>query len=124
MKIRPQLPVTAKSPQPPFIKGGQGGILIPRITHRLLRIYTALTLMLCGGCAVGPDHRPPELPVPSHWSEPLAGGPTHRSESLAQWWQAFLDKQLNALMAKAMESNLISASPRRGCEKHAPCVAW
>jgi outer membrane protein, multidrug efflux system len=106
MKTRQRLPVTAKSPQPPFDKGGQGGILISRITNRLLRIYTVLTLTLYGGCAVGPDHRPPELSVPSHWSEPLAGGSTHRSESLAQWWQAFRDKQLNALMAKAMESNL------------------
>lgn len=34
MKIRQQLPVTAKSP---------------------LSIYAVLTLMLCSGCAVGPD---------------------------------------------------------------------
>src|SRR5919198_1736656 len=73
---------------------------------KALLTYTGLMIALVGCATVGPDHHRPEPSVPSHWSEPLAGGPTHRSESLAEWWQAFRDKQLDALMAKAMESNL------------------
>lgn len=73
---------------------------------KALLIYTGSMIALVGCATVGPDYHRPEPSLPSRWSEPLAGGPTYRSEPLAEWWQGFRDEKLNQLMARAVRSNL------------------
>ncbi len=80
---------------------------IPR--HRILNDHVStfgfLMLMLLSGCAVGPDYRRPEFPVPSHYRETLTQSLASQSSSLANWWQNFRDPPLDRLMAKALRSN-------------------
>lgn|GEM_PF-4913594 len=80
---------------------------IPR--HRILNDHVSafgcLTLMFLSACAVGPDYRRPEFPVPSHYGESLTESLASRSISLANWWQNFRDPPLDRLMAKALRSN-------------------
>jgi len=63
-------------------------------------------LTLAAGCAVGPDYKPPQTAVPSHWTAPLAGGETNSPANLAGWWENFNDTNLDTLMAMAVQSNL------------------
>jgi multidrug efflux system outer membrane protein len=72
-----------------------------------MKAWTILCVLLAasGGCTVGPDYHPPGPSVPGRWSEPLAGGATDRSESLAEWWRAFHDTELDRLMKRAVRSN-------------------
>ncbi len=64
----------------------------------------ALSLVLMTSCAVGPDYVPPELALPSNWSETLLA-PGHESESLP-WWRGFNDDKLNRLIEHALQGNL------------------
>jgi NodT family efflux transporter outer membrane factor (OMF) lipoprotein len=57
------------------------------------------------GCLVGPKYQPPATAAPEHWSEPLAGIETDRTESLAAWWQRFHDPELDSLVARALRAN-------------------
>jgi NodT family efflux transporter outer membrane factor (OMF) lipoprotein len=65
------------------------------------------------GCAVGPDYLPPDISVPTSF------GATSKTSSYAasaaavtsgadfvRWWQALNDRQLNALVERAVASNL------------------
>ncbi len=83
--------------------------LLERFLHQSAgawKVYAVLAVVLCAGCAaVGPDYRPPEVPVPGRWSEPPAGEVNRGSASLAQWWREFHDETLNRLVARAMQSN-------------------
>ncbi len=58
--------------------------------------------LLLAGCAMAPQPAPaPTLQVPGAWrSAPAANGIVARD-----WWQAFGDPQLNALVARALDSN-------------------
>jgi outer membrane protein, multidrug efflux system len=71
-----------------------------------LAAITTTTLILLGGCSVGPDYHPPVLNLPAHWSEPLTGGETNRVASLADWWKVFNDPELNSLITRAVQGNL------------------
>jgi NodT family efflux transporter outer membrane factor (OMF) lipoprotein len=62
------------------------------------------------GCAVGPDYQPPDISVPtsfgaaskvSSYAEPPAAGATS-----ARWWRTLNDRQLNALVERAVACNL------------------
>lgn len=65
----------------------------------------ALTTVLLGACAVGPDYRePPPVDVGSGWSLPLAS--ESQSADLSQWWSALDDPILDRLMATALAQNL------------------
>jgi NodT family efflux transporter outer membrane factor (OMF) lipoprotein len=65
-----------------------------------------------GGCVVGPDYQPPQRPMPAAWASPAtapttrASAATTRPAEVAQWWSKFNDPQLNALVERAIESNL------------------
>lgn len=59
-------------------------------------------LMLAAGCTVGPNYRPPATTMPAAYG---GASPTTRPVSLAQWWTAFDDPALNALIARAIISN-------------------
>jgi NodT family efflux transporter outer membrane factor (OMF) lipoprotein len=63
------------------------------------------------GCAVGPDYRAPTPDEPPHFA---ATDPGHATASagpaaavdLAQWWKSLNDQELNALVERAVKSNL------------------
>lgn len=72
-------------------------------TIRLLA--AAVAAVAATGCAVGPDYRRPDAPVPDHYlgqpasvQNPTAG--------LAAWWDGFGDPQLARYVARALERNL------------------
>ena len=71
-----------------------------------LTATTICLLVLAGGCAVGPDYHRPEVSAPARWSEPLDGGETNAPASLAAWWKAFNDPELDTLIDRAVQSNL------------------
>src|SRR5688500_1013228 len=52
---------------------------------------------------VGPDHRPPSLPLPESWSQPAAPAD---EVALADWWRRFDDPVLDRLIATAFAANL------------------
>jgi len=74
--------------------------------RRLLLLLLAISAMT--GCAVGPDYRPPEIPVSSHFIG--HDGVVHReapSEAdLRAWWAGFDDPLLTRFVALALEQNL------------------
>ena len=69
-----------------------------------LTLYALLIAL--AGCAVGPNYQKPAVKTVAHWSEPLVGGETNRSASLADWWKTFNDPELNSLVERAVKSNL------------------
>jgi NodT family efflux transporter outer membrane factor (OMF) lipoprotein len=68
-------------------------------------LFASLSL-LAAGCAVGPDYQKPAANAPAHWSEPLAGGETGQTASVATWWKNFNDPELNSLVERAVAANL------------------
>jgi NodT family efflux transporter outer membrane factor (OMF) lipoprotein len=74
---------------------------MPPRSRSCLALFAAL--WLCG-CAVGPNYRRPELPVPDSFRGTLQ---TSESASLAdlQWWQVFKDESLGNLIRAALEHN-------------------
>jgi multidrug efflux system outer membrane protein len=75
-----------------------------------MKVYNiGLTLMgaaAIAGCTVGPDYHPPVINAAKQWSEPLAGGETNHPVSIVTWWKSFDDKELDSLVARAVNSNL------------------
>lgn len=63
---------------------------------------TLATLLILGGCALGPDYERPELDVPETYIQSIRQG-----ESFANtpWWELFADEQLQALIRVALEEN-------------------
>jgi NodT family efflux transporter outer membrane factor (OMF) lipoprotein len=58
-------------------------------------------------CTVGPRYTRPAISAPEGWSELPAGQATSADRTeLARWWTAFGDPTLEALVARAFESNV------------------
>jgi NodT family efflux transporter outer membrane factor (OMF) lipoprotein len=71
-------------------------------TIRLLA--AAVAAVAAAGCAVGPDYRRPDAPVPDHYlGQPAVQSPT---AGLAAWWDGFGDPQMARYVARALERNL------------------
>ncbi|MEP6504174.1 MAG: efflux transporter outer membrane subunit [Betaproteobacteria bacterium] len=67
----------------------------------------AALLAAAGGCAVGPDYRPPAPDLPVAWKLEApwrAAAPADGADKGA-WWQAFGDAQLDALEQQALDRN-------------------
>jgi|WetSurMetagenome_2_1015567.scaffolds.fasta_scaffold20087_2 outer membrane protein, multidrug efflux system len=68
--------------------------------------------LLLTGCAVGPDFRRPETPVPAAWSGATTDVTqqtsitTSQPAELVDWWKAFEDPMLTSLVERAAASNL------------------
>ena len=76
---------------------------------RGLAVLLCACLGAAGGCAVGPNYRPPQTDVPSAWSGPVApaGRPIDfAAQELASWWTAFNDPALTSLVVRATQTNL------------------
>ncbi|MCE5244458.1 MAG: efflux transporter outer membrane subunit [Syntrophobacteraceae bacterium] len=69
-------------------------------------------LLLAAGCAVGPDYRRPDTPVPSAYDAlgtPAASRTsvaTPGEANLVEWWKNFNDDVLTSLVRRAVQSNL------------------
>lgn len=89
-------------------KLGKKGYKTGRYRNSILMLLTGLVLMfLIGGCAmVGPDFVKPEAAVEKEWIE--TGDPRVKTEKVdvSQWWMAFNDPVLDALIDKAYQQNL------------------
>jgi multidrug efflux system outer membrane protein len=73
----------------------------------VIRPGLLLCLIMVAGCAVGPNFKPPEAPVPAAWAGPSPlPAVTAAENDLARWWTVFDDKMLASLVAQAVESNL------------------
>src|SRR5271165_1708617 len=79
---------------------------------RTLSPLVAASLLLAGGCTVGPDFKSPSWASPSTW---LGHGPAPRVHpaSLAvtepidtKWWNQFQDPELTSLMERVAAGNL------------------
>lgn len=78
---------------------------------RRFKSIPALMVLLCLaaslGCAVGPDFKPPDMPVPAGWAgPPPLPAVTPAEKDLANWWTVFDDNMLASLIQQAVESNL------------------
>ncbi len=66
---------------------------------------TALALVVCAGCAVGPDYARPELAAPDRWNAADAAFPAAPPD-LTGWWRKLGAPQLDELVASALTANL------------------
>jgi NodT family efflux transporter outer membrane factor (OMF) lipoprotein len=73
------------------------------MTNRPLAL--CITTLLSGCFAVGPDYRPPNIPVPPQWTEATALPHSHAAQP-DSWWKTFNDPVLDKLINDALTSNL------------------
>jgi multidrug efflux system outer membrane protein len=62
--------------------------------------------VLAAGCAVGPNYKRPEVPVPSQWTVAPARGTSPKPIEKDAWWSSFQDAELNSLIDRASGQNL------------------
>lgn len=85
--------------------------------------FTAfLVTSLSTGCAIGPDYRRPDLPLPERFQGQTAA--KHQaikgSADLATWWSGFGDPQLTRYVALALAENLdLAQASARVMQAHA-----
>lgn len=79
-------------------------------------------LILLGGCAVGPNYKPPEITFSEHWN---ADAEADVQPPLDRWWESFNDELLNQYIDLATaqnydiqvaESNILKAKALRQME--------
>lgn len=73
--------------------------------NRPAHLFLLLVPTILSGCAVGPNHDPPELGLPSRFDASLPNGATSNSGDLSAWWQSLRDEGLNRLIARVVKSN-------------------
>jgi NodT family efflux transporter outer membrane factor (OMF) lipoprotein len=81
------------------------------------RLSWVVLALVLSGCAVGPNYRRPDAPVPAGWKEPVPEGNAaaapeawkpaepRDSRERGKWWEVFADPQLNALEEQVAVSN-------------------
>ncbi|MBW9115176.1 TolC family protein, partial [Rhizobium cauense] len=70
-----------------------------------MRRYVILAaLSVLSGCVSGPDHVPPEMPLPAKFSE--GGAKDIGDVSTTAWWTAYRDRKLDALVMQGLNENL------------------
>jgi outer membrane protein, multidrug efflux system len=69
----------------------------------MIRLISWTTvLLLLAGCAIGPDYRKPEVPLPPAWMVDMQ---TAKDTANTLWWEQFNDPSLNDLIATALRQN-------------------
>jgi outer membrane protein, multidrug efflux system len=71
-------------------------------------IVVSLALMMCSGCAVGPNYKKPTVSVPPEYrgiAPDQAGKPDVSSFGDQKWWDAFQDETLRDLIKTALTQN-------------------
>lgn len=72
-----------------------------------MRLLTApLLAVLAAGCAVGPDYRHPDAPVPDHYIGQAGAGAQEATHDNTAWWNGFRDPLLARYVAQALAHNL------------------
>jgi outer membrane protein, multidrug efflux system len=61
-----------------------------------------MTILLLGGCAIGPDYRRPEITAPPAWQVDMQ---TAKDTANTLWWEQFNDPALNELITTALKQN-------------------
>lgn len=66
-------------------------------------MLAAALLPALAGCALTPEYRHPDVPLPAEWEAPV---PTQAAaEVTTDWWRQFNSTELDGLMAQAMAAN-------------------
>jgi NodT family efflux transporter outer membrane factor (OMF) lipoprotein len=67
-----------------------------------------LSASVVAGCAVGPDYKKPEVPLPDHYlgQTQLEQRSATSNANLATWWEGFGDPQLSRFVLLALDQNL------------------
>ncbi|NTW60751.1 MAG: TolC family protein, partial [Nitrospirae bacterium] len=65
-------------------------------------IVIVMTILLLGGCAIGPDYRKPETASPPAW---LVNMQQAKDTANTAWWEQFNDPALNDLIDTALREN-------------------
>ncbi|MBS1125951.1 MAG: type secretion outer membrane protein [Nitrospirae bacterium] len=65
-------------------------------------IVIVMTILLLGGCAIGPDYRKPETASPPAW---LVDMQQAKDTANTAWWEQFNDPTLNELITTALKEN-------------------
>src|SRR5580765_7814784 len=72
------------------------------------KLIVAFLVMLCSGCAVGPNYKKPAVPVPPGYRGAPAeqtGKSGAASFADQKWWDAFQDEALRDLIQTALKQN-------------------
>jgi len=73
-------------------------------------LFAVPALFIFTGCAaVGPNHVPPDTPVPATYHSELKGGLNAKEmdpQTLAAWWTTLNDPELSSLIDRAVSGNL------------------
>jgi NodT family efflux transporter outer membrane factor (OMF) lipoprotein len=77
-----------------------------RVQSRILFVTLATTVLLLGGCKVGPDFEQPDATTAANWLE--AGDPSVHTDRVdyQTWWTAYHDPTLHRLIDLAYQQNL------------------
>ncbi|MGA2095528.1 MAG: efflux transporter outer membrane subunit [Candidatus Acidiferrum sp.] len=70
-------------------------------------LLAAGTLLLLGGCTVGPNYQRPAAPVPAKWDvqEPWRESAPKDAIPKGEWWSVFNDEDLNTLEKQSLDAN-------------------
>ncbi len=90
-------------------KNGNRGMM--RTTFRRLRAFAGVASVLgllgtSAGCMVGPDFKPPEIPVPENWGGNADPRLAAQTAAYSRWWKEFNDPALDHLVDVAYQQNL------------------
>jgi multidrug efflux system outer membrane protein len=73
------------------------------MNHNQTVTALSFSLVLFGGCAVGPNYSRPAVPAQTGWKEQTTT--TNAAVLPAEWWRIFNDADLDSLEAQAVEAN-------------------
>ncbi len=69
------------------------------------RLGFAVVLLATAGCSLAPSPEPPPMAAPQSWRSPAGGASPEGAPVSDNWWQAFEDPQLDALVTRGLEAN-------------------
>ncbi|MGA2867265.1 MAG: multidrug efflux RND transporter permease subunit [Verrucomicrobiota bacterium] len=74
-------------------------------TAASLLVLGGVSVLLLGGCAVGPNYQPPQTAVGASFANGNQPA-TAANQTAVTWWRGFADPELNRLVALAVTTNL------------------
>lgn len=72
----------------------------------LIWFLAVTSSVVAAGCAVGPNYKRPQVPVPNQWTVAPARGTSTKPPETVDWWSSFQDSELNSLIERAVGRNL------------------
>ena len=72
----------------------------------LTRASAGVLSLLAAGCAVAPNYKRPQVPVPNQWTVAEARGTSAKPIEREDWWFSFQDSELVSLVQRAAGQNL------------------